>query len=131
MLAWASERSGVEEERIAHRFPLDLWMSGTRLPTLKQLEDFARVTHTPVGLLLLPEPPDEESPFPDFRTLPNIPLARPAANLLDTIYLCQQRQDWYREFSLANGEVPLPFVGSLTPSRCIAGLRTSGFRPTR
>jgi hypothetical protein len=39
---------------------------------------------------------------------------RPSADLLDTIYQCQQRQDWYRDYAILTREMPVTFVGSLT-----------------
>src|SRR2546427_219191 len=34
-------------------------------------------------------------------------------DLLDTVYICQQRQEWYRDFARSEREGPLPFVGSV------------------
>ena len=99
MLRWALERSGKHTADLAKRFPaLAAWESGGKQPTLKQLEAFAKATYTPIGFLFLAEPPEEQVPIPDFRTIANQPVARPSPNLLDTLYLCQQRQAWYRRF---------------------------------
>jgi Zn-dependent peptidase ImmA (M78 family) len=114
MLRWARERAGYEPGDLARRIPqLPAWERGDKQPTLKQLEAFARATHTPVGFLFLQEPPMEVVPIPDFRTMPGPDPRRPSPDLLDTVYLCQQRQDWYRGFARAEGEEPLNFVGSV------------------
>jgi len=114
MLRWACERAGLEIGELTHRIPqLPAWVHGEKQPTLKQLEGFAKATHTPVGYLFLPEPPVERVPIPDFRTVANARLDRPSPDLLETLYLCQQRQEWYREFARFVGEPPLPFVGSV------------------
>lgn len=112
MLRWACERSRISEETLLARFPnLDAWKSGTRQPTLKQLEDFAKATHTPLGFLFLPEPPDEPLPIPDFRTVGEAPV-RPSPELLDTLYAMQRRQSWLREERLEQETDSLDFVGS-------------------
>ena len=114
MLRWALERSGKHTADIAKQFPaLAAWGSGDKQPTLKQLEAFAKATYTPIGFLFLAEPPEEQVPIPDFRTIADQPVARPSPNLLDTLYLCQQRQAWYRRFALMEGEEPLKFVDSI------------------
>jgi len=115
LLRWARERARMEPLELEGRFPkLHDWESAEAQPTLKQLESYARVTHAPIGYFFLPEPPQEPLPIPDFRTIAGRPVARPSPNLLDTIYVCQERQSWYREFATVTGQDPLAFVGSLT-----------------
>lgn len=112
LLSWARERSGRSTESLNKRFPkLDDWLRDKASPTLKQLEAFAKATHAPIGFFFLPKPPIEKIPIPDFRTAQNVPLMGPSPDLLDTIYLCQQRQEWYREFARLAAEDPLEFVG--------------------
>jgi Zn-dependent peptidase ImmA (M78 family) len=126
LLAWATERSGRTPEYLAKRFPaLTGWASGEKKPTIKQLEQFARATDTPIGYLFRSEPPEDQMPVPDFRTLPSAQAARPSPNLLDTIFLCQQRQDWYRGYLLNHGGEELEFVGSATTAEEPAGTAKS------
>jgi Zn-dependent peptidase ImmA (M78 family) len=121
LLTWARERSGLGTEQLARRFPkLTEWEQGARLPTLKQLEGFAQATHTPFGFLLLPEPPEERVPIPDYRTVGDSGVRRPSPDLLDTIYLCEQRQEWYREFAQISREDEVGLVGSLTTAIPVA-----------
>lgn len=114
MFRWARERARLALAALESAFPkLAEWERGELQPTLKQLEQFARRTHTPVGYFFLASPPDETVPIPDFRTFRDEDVARPSANLLETIYTCQRRQGWYRDFAEANGHTALPFVGSI------------------
>lgn len=115
MLRWARDRSGLDPNVLAHRFPkLTNWEQEEEQPTLRQLEEFAKVTHAPIGYLFLPTPPVERIPIPDFRTIGNQHIGHPSPDLLETIYLCQQRQEWYRDFSRSIREEALAFVGSAT-----------------
>ena len=114
LLTWARERAGSDALALMGRFPkFAAWESGALQPTLKQLEDFARAAHVPVGYLFLPAPPEEPLPIPDLRTPGDRPVGRPSPNLLDTIYLCQQRQDWYGEYARIQSLPVLPFIGSV------------------
>ena len=114
LIRWARERAGYGVSALAGRFRrLEEWNRGEVRPTLKQLEAFAMATHTPVGFLFLQEPPEERVPIPDFSTVANAHLGHPSPDLLDTIYLCQQRQDWYRDF--AGGVCTSPRSTSLAP----------------
>lgn len=112
LLRWASERSQIDAVELALRFPqLRAWESGERRPTFKQLEAFAKATHTPLGFLFLPEPPVESLPIKDLRTVREAP-RRPSPDLLDTIYAMQRRQDWLQGERLEEGAPDLGFVGS-------------------
>lgn len=114
LLSWAIGRSGVDSLVLHHRFKkLDSWLDRSFKPTLKQVEAFAKATRTPIGYLFLHEPPEDQLPIPDFRTISNVQLSQPSANLLDTIYICQQRQEWYRDYARNNGLKTLDFVGSV------------------
>jgi Zn-dependent peptidase ImmA (M78 family) len=115
LLTWARDRSGVSPGELSTKFPaLEEWEAGTKQPTLKQLEKFAQATHTPIGYLFLPEPPDESLPVPDFRTIGDVEIGQASPDLLDTVYQCQQRQDWYRDFARIHRQDPVSFVAMLT-----------------
>lgn len=113
MLRWARKRAGRAQEDLADKFTmLPLWEDGELQPTVKQVEAFARAVHVPVGYLFLDEPPDEALPIPDFRTVGGRALTHPSPDLLDTIYACQERQSWYRDFARVTGQPQLEFVAS-------------------
>ena len=133
LLRWARERAGIAQDDLAAKLDkLPEWESGEIQPTLKQLEAFARVVHVPFGYLFLREPPEERLPIADFRTFAGHAVTRPSPNLLDTIYACQERQSWYRDFARVAGEPGLGFVGSTSvgtsPETVAAQMReTLGF----
>ncbi|MGD9159378.1 MAG: ImmA/IrrE family metallo-endopeptidase [Desulfobacteraceae bacterium] len=117
LLLWACERAGrsfddLSQQQAFRKLPE--WISGGERPTFKQLEKFAQATHTPFGYFFLPEPPEESVPIPDLRTVGNQYIGHPSPDLLDTMYICQQRQEWYRDFERSMGGKPLQFVGSVS-----------------
>lgn len=89
-------------------------MKRSEQPTLKQLEEYAKATYAPIGYLLLPVPPKEEIPLPDYRTKGGATQVRPSPSLLETIYACQQRQEWFRDYARLHRLPELGFVGSVT-----------------
>jgi Zn-dependent peptidase ImmA (M78 family) len=115
MLQWARKRSGLSVDHFTRAFPkLPEWEAGNSLPTMRQLERYALATHTPIGFLYLPEPPHESLPIPDFRAFGDRPVLTPTPDLLDTIYLCEQRQDWYREYAEAHSHDTVELVSSIS-----------------
>jgi Zn-dependent peptidase ImmA (M78 family) len=112
---WACRRGSLDEQTLLREFPkLPEWKAGITQPTLKQLEKFAQKNHIPLGMLFLAEPPIEKLPIFDFRTVKNSSINIPSQNLLETIYLCQQRQDWYSQYLREQGFSENEFVGSVT-----------------
>lgn len=115
LLKWAAKRARLTDDAAVRRFrKWPEWLSGEVHPTLRQLENFARLTHVPFGFFFLPEPPAIGLPVPDFRTMRDTALEEPSTELLDTIYLCQQRQDWFREYASLHGLPRVEWVGSLS-----------------
>ncbi|MDO4144000.1 ImmA/IrrE family metallo-endopeptidase [Clavibacter michiganensis] len=112
VLRWAVERAGWGEDTVNGRFPrFEQWLVADPAPTLKQLQTFAHAAHVPFGYLMLQTPPTEPVPIPDFRTRGNARREDLSPDLRDTIYMCQRRQAWFRDFALAHGLEEVPLVG--------------------
>lgn len=111
VLRWAASRSAKPEHELQSRFPrLQLWLSGEDSPTLNQLEQFSKVTATPLGFLFLQKPPVDRITIPHFRTLDDRAIATPSTELIDTVHLMQRRQDWLGEYLRSEGRLPVPLV---------------------
>jgi len=112
VLQWAIERSG-RAHTIKQKFPkLSEWLKGESRPTLRQLENLAKVTYTPIGYFFLTEPPEEPLPIPFFRTDTKQQMRQFSSELTETIQTMKQRQEWMREYLIEKGHDPLPFVNS-------------------
>ena len=134
LIRWARVRSRRDDSEFTARFPhLAAWEQGTARPTWRQLNQFADFTYTPVGYLLLGSPPPEPLPIPDLRTIADRGVSDPSPDLLDTIYLCEQRQAWYADFATTRGLPPSTLAGSTRasglprPVEVASVTRTTGF----
>lgn len=111
MIVWAIERCGYSVEDFYLKFPkVKDWVSGQKQPTLKQLEEFTRKVHVPLGYLFLNNPPNEKLPMPFFRTGKN-KLTKVSLNLYHTIQIIQDRQEWLTDYLSENDFPELNFVG--------------------
>lgn len=116
LLQWARERAGLTGETLAEKMGVSVekvaaWEQDGRI-TYRQAEKLAGVTHTAFGYLFLSESPDERLPIPDLRTVGSVAAGRPSPDLLDVIYQSQRRQEWFREYQIAEDGAELEFVGS-------------------
>ncbi|MET3395598.1 Zn-dependent peptidase ImmA (M78 family)/DNA-binding XRE family transcriptional regulator [Variovorax sp. 1140] len=119
LLRWARERLGLSLDDAAQSANvkperLEAWESGESRPTFRQAQHLAHAFHAPFGYLFLQEPPEELLPLPDLRTVGGVPVPRPSIDLLDTVRIALQRQEWYLEYQKDHGRDPLPFVGRFT-----------------
>ena len=108
---WALERSG-RTAVLERKFRKLRAVKGTGeiYATVRQLEELAKATSTPLGYLFLSRPPEERLPIPHFRTLGDVSPRRPSPDLLETVQTMERRQAWMREYLIEQGHNPLPFV---------------------
>ncbi len=121
VIQWAMDRSNQSVDDLLSKFPkIKEWVSGQSHPTLKQVENLARATLTPLGMLFLDEPPVDTLPVPLFRTLSDAPILEPSPNLVETFQLMERRQAWMREYLIEEGEDPVAFVRSSLITETVA-----------
>ena len=117
VLCWARERAGLELTDLEDKFPkLADWENASIQPTMRQLQNFAKVTRVQYGYLFLPEPPEMKLPITDFRTVENQRQQGVSPELMDTVYLMRRRQAWLREDLVEVEAEMVGFVGTASLS---------------
>lgn len=118
VLRWARKRANLSEELLARKLEVppervaEWEITGSI--SFSEVEKLAEKTFTQIGYLFLKEPPKDALPISDFRRVGGGAAQPPSPDLLDVLHSAQRRQSWYRDYLLANGEKPLPFVGKAT-----------------
>lgn len=113
LIRWARERAGLTVPNLVEHFEkYEQWEQGSAPLTLRQLENLAKRTRTPLGYFFLPEPPVERLPVPDFRTVRDRGVRRPSPDLIETIQIMQRRQNWLRDQLVEEAQPTRAFVGS-------------------
>ena len=99
LLTWARHRRGLEVSDLASKLnvkpeAIAAWETGERRPTFSQAQNLAQALYVPFGYLYLQEPPVEELPLADYRTIPGRAPLKPSPDLLDLLndVLVLQRQ---------------------------------------
>ena len=115
LLSWARQRRGMKTSDLAAKMnvsseTVDAWERGDKRPTFRQAQMFAKKLYVPFGYLYLREPPAEEMPLADFRTMRQ-GRPKPTPDLLDLLNYILGKQHWLREYRESEGAVDLPFVG--------------------
>src|SRR5687767_2437569 len=112
---WALKRSDLTIDDIAEHFSLEKdkvknW-GLEECPTFRQAQTLAQKLHIPFGFLFLTEPPSEDLPIPDLRTLKNKEFETPSADFSDLLNDVLEKFDWYKEHLQKEKNKKLSFVG--------------------
>jgi len=101
LLIWARTKAGLSVEALANKFVdaerIIAWENGEQQPTFVQAEQFAKRCRIPLLTLFLSEPPPEDIPLTDLRTIRDGGRKKLSPNFAETINDAIVRQDWYRE----------------------------------
>lgn len=116
LVRWARERYFPTVELAAEKLNIAIeklraWEGGEARPTFRQALALADKLHIPFGYLYLSTPPLEEIPLPDFRTVGGAHPRRASPELLDVLYDALRKQEWFREYLMAEDADPVPFIG--------------------
>lgn len=122
VIKWARERVGLNRDELAAKMAggvtgdhIKAWETeGQAHPTFAQAETFAEKVKIPFLLLFLSKPPSDELPLPDLRTIKGVKPSKPSPDFLQVITDVTLKQQWYREYQVANGHAKLDFVGNFS-----------------
>ena len=113
IISWAINRAGKTiEDFVSISKYAAKWLTGEKVPTIKQLQKIADKTYVPLAYFYGTTTPKMTLQIPDFRTTYNGSAEYPSPELYETINLMQTRQDWL-DFFLSDLEVDqIDFIGS-------------------
>ncbi|MFL1915835.1 ImmA/IrrE family metallo-endopeptidase [Plesiomonas shigelloides] len=117
IVTWARLRAGQSEDSLARKLNVKNvqtvieWESGESKPTFSQAQKIANATSIPFGYLFLQEPPQEELPIPDLRTVANKHVDEVSIDMKEIIKQVMLKQEWYRDYLIKLEAPRLPFIG--------------------
>ena len=120
VLRWGIERAHSTPSAVAKatgsKLPIvKRWMTGDASPTFPQAQKASKHLGVPFACLFLPEPPTEDLPIPDFRTLGGIALPKASIDLRHVILATLRRQSWLSDLRKDEGGDPVAVVGRFLP----------------
>ncbi len=122
VLIWARETAKYSVAEVADKLKcpeskiLD-WENEINYPTISQAEKLSRIYRRPLAAFFLPSPPEEFHTLRDFRSSNS--QSEFSTALTFAIREIQHKQEWIREFLLADAEHKLGFVGRFSPDSSI------------
>jgi Zn-dependent peptidase ImmA (M78 family)/transcriptional regulator with XRE-family HTH domain len=125
LMSWSRRRAGLTEAELAESITVKeekvlAWEAGESKPTFRQAQQWASAAHIPFGYLFLSEPPKEQLPLPDLRTVGGAAPKEPSIDLLDTVREVVRKHEWYLDYLKEQEHQPLSFVGKFSSSSKVA-----------
>ena len=129
ILSWARHRSGLDTPTLARKLSVDedkliSWEKGEVRPTFKQAQNYAHSTFIPFGYLFLKQPPQDELPIPDLRTIGDHASRDISINLRDVVREVLRRQLWYKDYQIERGGDQVSVVGSFSTDADVKTIAT-------
>ncbi|MGV3533446.1 MAG: ImmA/IrrE family metallo-endopeptidase [Chthoniobacteraceae bacterium] len=114
VLVWAREESGYPVQRVADRLQVRPervaeWEAGERPPTLRQVENLARVYHRPLSLFFQPQPPVTAPAAAEYRRLSGVVPGQESPELRLALRKMSLRRETMLQLLGELGETPPPF----------------------
>lgn len=116
IINWILQKLQLENVNSSIFDILNKWKSGEKEPTFNQIETISKKANIPLGYFFLQTPPKEDCKIVEYRTIDSVDLQNPSRNLLDTVDIMINRQEWMREYLIANGYDKREFVGKFKNS---------------
>jgi len=116
VLSWAIERSRLPISSVAKRIKISAdklisWEKGQQLPSFNQAKKLANILSIPFGYLYLSSPPKEKILIPDLRTIYDERYVKFSPNFHDLLDDILRKQEWYKDYLLANEEKSVAVIG--------------------
>ncbi len=109
---WVKNQVNIEMLKLCMKENFEKWLAGEKDPTFKQIQDFSKATHIPLGYFFLDEPPVEKNELIEFRTIDSLELEKPSRNLIDTIHEMENIQEWMKDYLIKNSSDTVDFIAS-------------------
>lgn len=111
------DKSELNVESLSQNNQLKLlkeWIDGDKNPTLKQLNQLSKKLEIPLGYLIVNEPIDDTPDLLNYRTIDSKGLEQTSRNLIETIKISKNQQEFVAEYRKNNGYSSLDYVNIFT-----------------
>lgn len=97
LLVWAREESGYARKSVANRLKVKLerllaWERGDLKPTVRQVQQLAKIYQRPFGVFFLPQPPSLPPMAAEYRRLPGVETGAESPELRLALRVMSQRR---------------------------------------